>query len=221
MAGVQEFRPADTASSRRYFSIQAVSPPCPAFASGASALRGRCRSLTASSGSKKSCKPPAGRSRPSANASCARRHRSPKTGFRAFNEIYVGTLPRWSIFDGKTNPVARSNVCPAADPPATPSFHAFSYTKWRRSAHAKLRDGRERRGPRRPGRTIAITSCVGATPAQGNARKGTLRPRRNGAPHGGAGFTWRDTTATQVYTVHDLHPFLADEIVRGALLTPA
>jgi hypothetical protein len=31
------------------------------------------------------------------------------------------------------------------------------------------------------------------------------------------GFGWADTTATQVYTVHDLHPFLADEIVlRGA-----
>ena len=28
------------------------------------------------------------------------------------------------------------------------------------------------------------------------------------------GFTWADTTATQVYTVYDLHPFLADEIVR-------
>jgi len=28
------------------------------------------------------------------------------------------------------------------------------------------------------------------------------------------GFTWSDTTATQVYTVHDLHPFLADEILR-------
>ena len=28
------------------------------------------------------------------------------------------------------------------------------------------------------------------------------------------GFAWSDTTATQVYTVHDLHPFLADEIVR-------
>ena len=26
--------------------------------------------------------------------------------------------------------------------------------------------------------------------------------------------SWRDTTATQVYTVHDLYPFLADEIVR-------
>jgi hypothetical protein len=31
------------------------------------------------------------------------------------------------------------------------------------------------------------------------------------------GFTWNETTATQVYTVHDLHPFMADEIVaRGA-----
>ena len=28
------------------------------------------------------------------------------------------------------------------------------------------------------------------------------------------GFTWADTTATQVYTVHDIHPFMADEIVR-------
>jgi hypothetical protein len=29
------------------------------------------------------------------------------------------------------------------------------------------------------------------------------------------GFGWADTTATQVYTVHDLHPFLAgDEVVR-------
>jgi hypothetical protein len=28
------------------------------------------------------------------------------------------------------------------------------------------------------------------------------------------GFAWRDTTASQVYTVHDLHPFLESEIVR-------
>jgi hypothetical protein len=31
------------------------------------------------------------------------------------------------------------------------------------------------------------------------------------------GFGWREVSATQVYTVHDFHPFLADEIVaRGA-----
>ena len=32
------------------------------------------------------------------------------------------------------------------------------------------------------------------------------------------GFGWADVTATQVYTVYDIHPFLADEIVRrGAM----
>src|SRR5258708_35186635 len=28
------------------------------------------------------------------------------------------------------------------------------------------------------------------------------------------GGTWRDTTAVQLYTVHDIHSFLAEEIVR-------
>ncbi len=28
------------------------------------------------------------------------------------------------------------------------------------------------------------------------------------------GRSWSDTTASQVYTVHDLYPFFADEIVR-------
>src|SRR6202030_2976338 len=49
-------------------------------------------------------------------------------GFRAFNETYVVTLRKWGVFDGKVNPVARSNVCPDIDPPAEPSFHAFSFT---------------------------------------------------------------------------------------------
>src|SRR3954463_15797579 len=66
-------------------------------------------------------------------AFCACELRSPapfsESGFAAFNKVYVGTLERWSIYDGKTNPIARSNVCPAIDPPAVPSFHAFSYTE--------------------------------------------------------------------------------------------
>jgi hypothetical protein len=28
------------------------------------------------------------------------------------------------------------------------------------------------------------------------------------------GFAWADTTAVQAYSIHDIHPFLADEIVR-------
>ena len=64
---------------------------------------------------------------------CACELRSPgaftEDGFRKFNEHYVKTLAEWQIFDGTTNPVARSNVCPEIDPPAEPVFHAFSYAR--------------------------------------------------------------------------------------------
>jgi hypothetical protein len=51
---------------------------------------------------------------------CACELRSPaaftEAGFLAFNQHYVKTLADWGIFDGTTNPVARSNVCPEIDP---------------------------------------------------------------------------------------------------------
>src|SRR6476646_7756435 len=66
-------------------------------------------------------------------AFCACELRSPaaftEAGFRAFNQHYVKTLAEWGLFDGTTNPVARSNVCPEIDPPTEPSFHAFSFTR--------------------------------------------------------------------------------------------
>lgn len=34
------------------------------------------------------------------------------------------------------------------------------------------------------------------------------------------GFSWSDTTATQVYTVYDLYPFFANEIVRRGAASP-
>lgn len=64
-------------------------------------------------------------------AFCACELRSPApftdAGFTAFNRDYVGTLARWGIFVNDQNPVARSNVCPEIDPPASPSFHAFCF----------------------------------------------------------------------------------------------
>src|SRR5437763_3597761 len=64
-------------------------------------------------------------------AFCACELRSPaqftEAGFVAFNRHYVERLAAWGIFRDEINPVARSNVCPEIDPPATPSFYAFSY----------------------------------------------------------------------------------------------
>jgi hypothetical protein len=68
----------------------------------------------------------------SPTAFCARELRSPAqltdAGFVAFNRHYVERLAAWGIFRNEVNSVARSNVCPEIDPPATPSFYAFSYT---------------------------------------------------------------------------------------------
>ncbi|HZP69369.1 MAG TPA: hypothetical protein VFB29_05435 [Pseudolabrys sp.] len=152
-------------------------------------------------------------------AFCACELRSPapftEQGFRAFNEVYVKTLSEWGIFDGTVNPVARSNVCPAINPPKEPSFYAFSYTVTSDSNNAP---------------SLVIAGSGEAPEGQGGyqercVRRGDVSPgglrekarfvlgemeRRLGA----FGATWRGTTATQVYTVHDLYPFLADEIVR-------
>ena len=161
------------------------------------------------------------RGRPT-TAFCACELRSPapftEDGFAAFNRIYVGTLERWGIFLDGDNPVARSNVCPAVDPPPEPSFHAFSYTVEAAGeaaggfvaaggadvpeGKANYRDHIVRRGETT---SEALREKARFVLAEMEARMRAL----------GAG--WADSTGTQVYTVHDPHPFFADEIVaRGA-----
>jgi hypothetical protein len=149
---------------------------------------------------------------------CACELRSPAPftddGFRAFNETYVSTLRAWGLIEEDANPVARSNVCPEIDPPSEPSFYAFCFT----------------------------VASSGTTPTfvvagSGEAKEGGAQYRESTVRYGETnpdamrekarfvlgemerrlhllGSDWSRTTATQLYTVHDVHPFLADEIVR-------
>ena len=149
---------------------------------------------------------------------CACELRSPaqfsEQGFRAFNESYVLTLEKWKLFDGKVNPVARSNVCPLIDPPAEPSLHAFSFAVPTSDAAPTFVIAGS--GEAREGGASYRERIVRYRETSGDAMREKARyvlgemERRLAA----LGFTWRDTTATQVYTVQDLHPFMADEIVR-------
>ena len=149
---------------------------------------------------------------------CACELRSPaqfsEQGFRAFNESYVVTLEKWGLFDGKLNPVARSNVCPLIDPPAEPSLHAFSFAVPTSDAAPTFVIAGS--GEAREGGASYRERIVRYRETSGDAMREKARyvlgemERRLAA----LGFTWRDTTATQVYTVQDLHPFMADEIVR-------
>jgi hypothetical protein len=154
-------------------------------------------------------------------AFCACELRSPApftdAGFIAFNREYVGTLERWGVFANDRNPVARSNVCPEIDKPATPSFHAFSYVRPvavdRPSfVIAGSGESQEGTGPYRD-KTIRY----GETSPDAIAEKGRYVLGVMEARMSALGASWASTTAVQVYTVHDLYPILGSEIVaRGA-----
>ncbi|MCA6110107.1 2-amino-5-chloromuconate deaminase CnbZ [Bradyrhizobium cenepequi] len=149
---------------------------------------------------------------------CACELRSPaavsETGFRAFNEHYVKTLAEWGLFDGTTNPVARSNVCPEIDPPAEPSFYAFSFT--RRSTGTSpsfvIAGGAEARGGSGsyPERIVRYRD-MSAEAWKEKVRFTVGEMERQLAEFG---FTWQDTTGVHAYTIHDFHPHIADELVR-------
>lgn len=153
-------------------------------------------------------------------ALCACELRSPAqftdAGFIAFNRQYVGTLQSWGIVQGDANPVARSNVCPEFDKPEAPSFCAFSFVAPSQvaagfviagSGEAQEGDGPYRDKIVRYGETNpdAVAEKIRFVMRQMEHRMATLD----------AG--WPMVTATQIYTVHDIHPSLARDIVaKGA-----
>lgn len=155
-------------------------------------------------------------------ALCGCELRSPgqfsEAGFTRFNTEYVGTLQAWGIASDTVNPVPRSNVCPQVDPPAVPSFYAFSYTVPsdvdERSfvvagssevpeGHANYKDH--------------LIAYQDISPA-GMRKKarwvlGEMERRMRVL-----GYAWDDCTSSQLYLVHDPHPFLEDEFARrGAM----
>jgi hypothetical protein len=153
---------------------------------------------------------------------CACELRSPaaftEEGFRAFNLHYVKTLGEWGLYDGTTNPVARSNVCPEIDPPSEPSFYAFSFTCASQQAGSGatptfvIAGGAELRGgsgsyPERIVRYRDISS-------EGLKEKVRFTVSEMESRMEAFGFGWKDTTGVQAYTIRDFHPLVADELVR-------
>lgn len=149
---------------------------------------------------------------------CACELRSPaaftEDGFRRFNEHYVKTLAEWKIFDGTTNPVARSNVCPEIDPPSEPSFYAFSFTRPSQGATPAfvIAGGAEARGG--PGSYPERIVRYRDLSPDGLKEKVRFTTREMESRLGVFGFGWKDTTAVQAYTVHDFHPVVVEELVR-------
>jgi hypothetical protein len=149
-------------------------------------------------------------------ALCAISLRSPApfsfAGFREFNDRYVGVLKRLEIPVDGVNPVARTNVAPAIDPPSEASLYSFAYTMPADDASAsfvvsgagELPEGSAspddvvRRGETSPDAMAAKARCV----------LGLMDGRLSGL-----GANWDQVTATNIYTVHDVNALLAAEIL--------
>jgi hypothetical protein len=149
-------------------------------------------------------------------ALCGMELRSPAPftfdGFKQFNAVYVQHLEHRGILLNGLNPIARTNVAPGIAPPSEPAVYAFSYTI-----------------PARTDRRSFIVAGAGELP------EGSLQPddvvRRGessldamtekvrfvlGLMDGrvvGLGATWDEVTAINVYTVHDIVPFLTSQIL--------
>jgi len=151
-------------------------------------------------------------------AFCACELRSPapytESGFAEFNTIYVEALERWKIYDGERNPVARSNVCPAINPPAEPSLHAFSYTEVAKDAAPSFVIAGSGESPEGSGNYRDHIVCLEDTTPSGLREKARFVLSEMERRMTELGFGWSNVSATQVYSVHDIHPFLEDEIVR-------
>lgn len=151
-------------------------------------------------------------------AFCACELRSPapftEAGFRRFNEIYVGTLEKWGLVKDGRNPVARSNVCPAVDPPPEPALHAFCFTTETKSAQPSFVVAGSGEAPEGKANYREHIIARGDVSPAGLRQKAVWVLGEMERRMAALDASWKDTTAVQLYTVHDVHPFLEAEIVR-------
>lgn len=155
-------------------------------------------------------------------ALCAAELRSPRPfsfgGFGEFNRGYRAVLEDWGLVREGRNPVARSNVAPEVSPPAEPGFHAFCYTVPAPGAAKSFvvaGSGEWPEGGRFPQDIVAR----GDLSREGLARKVSWVLDMMESRLAGLGVLWRQASATQVYTVHDFHPWAAEIAARaGAAL---
>jgi hypothetical protein len=150
-------------------------------------------------------------------AICGMELRSPKpfsfSGFSQFNAGYVDVLRQWDILLDGVNPVARTNVAPELNPPAEPSLYAFSWTipsKTPRRTFVVAGAGELPEGSLDPAEVVRRGEHdAAAIRDKAHFVMGLMQGRLKGL-----GVNWSDVTATQIYTVHDIHPFLEKELLQ-------
>jgi len=151
-------------------------------------------------------------------ALCGIELRSPRPftfhGFAEFNGGYAKVLEDWGLFVDGINPVARTNVAPAVDPPSEPALFGFSYTTpcdpalpptFVVSGAGELPEGILAQE--------AIVS-VGDTSSEAMIKKASFVMDLMENRLHGLGADWSGVTDVDIYTVHALEKILPDVILK-------
>lgn len=161
-----------------------------------------------------------GRSRPMATL-CALELRSTAPfsfeGFGEFNSGYRALLRKYDMLPDGPNPIARTNVAPSIGAPAEAVVHAFAYSVPEQAAgrgHTFIVSGAgelensalDARAIRRAGE-----QSDDAMAEKASLVMAIMRERLEGL-----GTSWDEVTAVDVYTIHNIHPFLETEILAHA-----
>jgi len=111
------------------------------------------------------------------------------------------------------NPVARTNIAPEVNPPGEPSLYDFSYTvpsKATRKTFVVAGAGQLPEGSLNP-QDVVRQGEYGAEAIREKARfvMGLMEARLKGL-----GVGWSDVTVSEIYTVHNIRPFLDEEVLK-------
>jgi hypothetical protein len=134
-------------------------------------------------------------------------------GFDEFNRPYIERLTAWGLLIEGLNPVARTNVAPAASPIAEPSIYGFYYTVPAVSAArpAFVLAGVPEVASREGGKREVV--AAGDISLEGLRRKNACILEALNGLLSEMKLGWSEATAVNLYTVHDLHPLFATDLL--------
>ena len=131
-------------------------------------------------------------------------------GFIAFNAGYRSILEAWEIPVGYLNPVARTNVAPAAAAPTVPSIYAFTFTVPAITALANPSFVVAGAGDLRDQADLTPAAIVrpGDISREGLLAKATTVLEVMSERLHGINIDWPQVTTVNLYTTHSLDNFL-------------
>jgi hypothetical protein len=135
-------------------------------------------------------------------------------GFDEFNHGYIECLTTWGVMVDGLNPVARTNVAPASSPPlADPSLYGFYYTVPAVGAArpAFVLAGVPEVASREGGKREVV--APGDVSLEGLRRKNACILEALGGLLREMKLEWSDASAVNLYTVHDMHPLFASDLL--------